>query len=39
VSPEAIAEVVLFLASTASRAITGALIPVTRGEASRPPAA
>ena len=29
VQPESIAEVILFLASTASRAITGALIPVT----------
>jgi NAD(P)-dependent dehydrogenase (short-subunit alcohol dehydrogenase family) len=32
VKPEAIADVVLFLASPAARAITGALIPVTRGE-------
>jgi NAD(P)-dependent dehydrogenase (short-subunit alcohol dehydrogenase family) len=31
VKPAAIADVVLFLASPASRAITGALIPVTRG--------
>lgn len=31
VQPSAIAEVILFLASSASRAITGALIPVTRG--------
>jgi NAD(P)-dependent dehydrogenase (short-subunit alcohol dehydrogenase family) len=31
VPPQAIAEVILFLASPASRAITGALIPVTRG--------
>ena len=33
VQPEAIAEVIRFLASPASRAITGALIPVTRGGA------
>lgn len=31
VQPEAIAEVILFLASPAARAISGALIPVTRG--------
>lgn len=31
VQPAAIAEVILFLASPAARAITGALIPVTRG--------
>jgi|SRR5271156_5106783 len=31
VRPEAIADVILFLASPASRAISGALIPVTRG--------
>jgi NAD(P)-dependent dehydrogenase (short-subunit alcohol dehydrogenase family) len=31
VKPEAIAEVALFLASGSARAITGALIPVTRG--------
>jgi len=31
VQPAAIADVLLFLASPASRAITGALIPVTRG--------
>jgi len=31
VKPEAIADVILFLASPASRAISGALIPVTRG--------
>lgn len=31
VSPEAIANVMLFLASPAARAISGALIPVTRG--------
>lgn len=31
VRPEAIADVLLFLASPASRAITGALIPVTKG--------
>ena len=31
VKPQAIADVVLFLASPAARAITGALIPVTRG--------
>ena len=31
VKPEAVADVVLFLASPAARAISGALIPVTRG--------
>jgi len=31
VKPEAIADVILFLASPAARAISGALIPVTRG--------
>ena len=31
VQPEAIADVILFLASPAARAISGALIPVTRG--------
>jgi NAD(P)-dependent dehydrogenase (short-subunit alcohol dehydrogenase family) len=31
VQPQAIADVILFLASPASRSITGALIPVTRG--------
>lgn len=31
VTPQAIAEVILFLASPAARAISGALIPVTRG--------
>ena len=31
VKPEAIAEVILFLASPAARSISGALIPVTRG--------
>lgn len=31
VQPAAIAEVILFLASSAARSITGALIPVTRG--------
>ncbi len=31
VQPAAIADVILFLASTSARAITGALIPVTRG--------
>ena len=35
VQPQAIAEVILFLASPASRAITGALIPVTRGDPVR----
>jgi NAD(P)-dependent dehydrogenase (short-subunit alcohol dehydrogenase family) len=32
VQPEALAEVILVLASSAARAITGALIPVTRGD-------
>jgi NAD(P)-dependent dehydrogenase (short-subunit alcohol dehydrogenase family) len=31
VQPQAIADVILFLASTAARSISGALIPVTRG--------
>lgn len=31
VRPEAIADIVLFLSSPAARAITGALIPVSRG--------
>ncbi|MBW8784388.1 MAG: SDR family oxidoreductase, partial [Novosphingobium sp.] len=31
VQPQAIADVIVFLASPAARAITGALIPVTRG--------
>jgi hypothetical protein len=31
VRPEAIADIVLFLASLAARGITGALIPVSRG--------
>ena len=31
VKPQAISEVILFLASHAARAINGALIPVTRG--------
>jgi NAD(P)-dependent dehydrogenase (short-subunit alcohol dehydrogenase family) len=34
VKPEAIADVILFLASPAARAISGALIPVTRGSRS-----
>lgn len=33
VQPQAIAEVILFLASPAARSITGALVPVTRGTA------
>ena len=32
VTPQAITEVILFLASPAARAISGALIPLTRGE-------
>lgn len=32
VTPEAIADVILFLASPAARSISGALIPVTRGQ-------
>jgi NAD(P)-dependent dehydrogenase (short-subunit alcohol dehydrogenase family) len=31
VQPAAIGDVILFLASPAARAVTGALIPVTRG--------
>lgn len=34
VKPQAIADVILFLASEAARSITGALIPVTRGTAA-----
>jgi len=34
IRPEALAEVILFLASPAARTITGALIPVTRGDAN-----
>jgi len=33
IRPDALAEVILFLASPAARTITGALIPVTRGDA------
>ena len=33
VQPQAIADVIAFLASPQARAITGALIPVTRGTA------
>lgn len=36
VKPQAIADVILFLASPAARSINGALIPVTRSEASDP---
>jgi NAD(P)-dependent dehydrogenase (short-subunit alcohol dehydrogenase family) len=32
VQPSAIADVILFLGSTAARSISGALIPVTRGQ-------
>ena len=32
VQPQAIADVILFLASQAARSVTGALIPVTRGQ-------
>ncbi|MEI9986629.1 MAG: SDR family oxidoreductase [Aliidongia sp.] len=34
VRPEAIADVIQFLASPAGRSVTGALIPVTRGTPS-----
>jgi NAD(P)-dependent dehydrogenase (short-subunit alcohol dehydrogenase family) len=37
VRPDAIADVILFLASPAARAITGALIPVSRGTPSQAP--